>query len=87
MTFRLNDQKLKDEYDEHDDILYLWIDGPQVAVTYHTRDGHLVHLDPETRELVGITVMDYSARWKGRPIHIEVPQHEVPERDYTLQPA
>lgn len=59
------------EYDEDEDILYAWVgDEPRAAITYETDEGHLVRLDPETKDLVGVTVLDYRARWEDKPINI-----------------
>jgi hypothetical protein len=77
VTFTIDGTPLTPDYDEVEDILYLWIgDGPQPAVTYETRDGHLVQLNPETREFVGLTIVDYKRRWEGQSISVEVPQLE-----------
>jgi uncharacterized protein YuzE len=73
MTFAIDGTSLIADYDEDADILYLWVEGPCPAVTYETRDGHLVQLDPETREFVGVAIVDYKARWEGREIRVEVP--------------
>ena len=73
MTFKLDGTPLTADYDEAEDILHLWLDGPRPAVTFETSQGHLVQLDPETREFVGITVIDYRARWEGKEIAVEVP--------------
>jgi hypothetical protein len=37
------------------DVLYLWVDSPCSAVSCETSQGHLVQLDPETREFVGVS--------------------------------
>jgi uncharacterized protein YuzE len=73
MTFAIDGKFLTSDYDEDADILYLWVEGPRPAVTYETRDGHLVQLDPETREFVGVAIIDYKARWEGQEIRVEVP--------------
>jgi uncharacterized protein YuzE len=73
MTFAIDGTTLTPDYDEDADILYLWVQGPCAAVTYETRDGHLVQLDPESREFVGVAIVDYKARWEGNEIAIEVP--------------
>jgi uncharacterized protein YuzE len=73
VTFSLDGKFLTADYDEVADILYLWVDEPRPAVTYETRDGHQVQLDPETREFVGVAVVDYKARWDGKDIAIEIP--------------
>lgn len=76
MTFKLDGKFLVSDYDEEADALYLWVEGPCRAVTDETRDGHLVQLDPETREFVGVAIVDYRARWEGQEIRLEVPTVE-----------
>lgn len=76
MTFKLDGKPLVADYDEVVDILYLWLEGPRPAVTLETSQGHLVQLDPETREFVGLTVIDYRSRWEGKEIAVEVPSFE-----------
>lgn len=73
MTFAIDGTFLTSDYDEDEDILYLWVEGAVPAVTYETRDGHLVQLDPESREFVGVAIVDYRGRWEGKEIRVEVP--------------
>ena len=73
MTFALDGKFLTSDYDDDADILYLWVESPCSAVTYETSQGHVVQLDPETREFVGVTIVDYKARWAGKDITIEIP--------------
>lgn len=74
MTFAINGKPVgTSDYDEVADILYLWVTEPRPAVTYETVDGHLVQLDPESRTLVGVAVIDYEATWKGKTITFEAP--------------
>ena len=74
MTFTLDGLVMTPDYDEDEDILYLWVNGPQAAVTFETSQGHLVQLDPESHELVGITIVDYRRLWEGKEIAVDVPQ-------------
>jgi uncharacterized protein DUF2283 len=85
MIFHLDGEPLKSEYDEVEDILYLWVgDQERPAITYETDDGHLVRLDPETDEFVGVTILDYRERWERQnEIALQVPH--VKER--RLQPV
>lgn len=64
------------DYDEDADILSLWVDEPRPAVTYETEHGHLVQLDPDTREFIGVLILDFKSRWEDRDIAIEVPRVE-----------
>jgi hypothetical protein len=60
------------EYDEDDDTLYAWAgERPSEAITYETADGHLVRLDPETKEFVGVTIFEFRARWGDQDISLE----------------
>ena len=73
MAFVLDGKELTPDYDEDADILFLWVDGPRPAITHETDDGHHVQLDPVTREVVGLAIIDYRERWEGRPIKVELP--------------
>jgi len=73
MTFALDGKFLASDYDDVADVLYLWVEEPRPAITYETTQGHLVQLDPDTREFVGVTIVDFKARWEGVEITIEVP--------------
>lgn len=73
MTFTLDGTALTPDYDEEADILYLWVDAARPSVTYETKHGHLVQLDPETRAFVGVAIVDYRARWEGQEIPLEIP--------------
>jgi hypothetical protein len=73
VTFAIDGKFLTADYDEAADILYLWVDEPQRAITYETAQGHLVQLDPTTREFVGVAIIDYEAAWKDKTITVDVP--------------
>ena len=73
MTFTLDGTALTPDYDEEADILYLWVDAARPSVTYETKHGHLVQLDPETRAFVGVAIVDYRTRLEGQEIALEIP--------------
>jgi uncharacterized protein YuzE len=73
VTFALDGKFLTSDYDDEADILYLWVDEPRPAITYETSQGHHVMLDPETRDFVGVTIMDFKSKWEGREITVEIP--------------
>jgi uncharacterized protein YuzE len=73
MAFALDGKFLTSDYDEEADILYLWVDEPRRAITYETSEGHHVQLDPETREFVGVAILDFKSRWEDRTITLEIP--------------
>lgn len=77
VAFTLDGTALAPDYDEVEDILYLWVNGgPEPAVTFESSEGHLVQLHPETRELVGVAIIDYRARWQGKSVTLEIPRFE-----------
>jgi hypothetical protein len=82
VTFAIDGEPVgTSDYDEIADILYLWMGEPRPAVTYETAQGHLVQLDPETREFLGLAIIDYKATWEGKSIAFDVPvvEHRVLE--------
>ena len=57
-------EPLRASYDELADVLYLWRGKkPVEAITFPTDDGPLVRVNPETGELVGITLFDWNVCW------------------------
>ena len=50
------------------DLLFAWIGEPQAARNVEVEDGIYVRVNPETREVVGIEVIDCAARFiRTRP--------------------
>lgn len=82
MTLMLEENRLalNCEYDADEDILYAWVGhAPREAITYETDQGHLVRLDPDTKEFVGVTIFEWEARWQGQPIQLDwEEEHEQP---------
>jgi uncharacterized protein YuzE len=54
-------------YDHEADVLYLAIEKPIPAICEQPIEGVLVRIDPETKQVVGLTILDYGvcdeARW------------------------
>ena len=44
-------------YDESSGVLYLSIGSPREAIVWESPEGHLVRLDPVTREVVGLSIL------------------------------
>ena len=74
-------EELGADYDEQADILYLWRgEGPRDAVSLTSNEGHLVRLDPDSAEIVGFTIFDFSARWQDEGhtvIPINIPGYDL----------
>jgi uncharacterized protein YuzE len=56
--------RLDIDYDEHADVLYLAIDKPRIADTFDSEHGVLIRKDPETHEVVGVTILHYGGLFK-----------------------
>jgi uncharacterized protein YuzE len=67
-------EPLASSYDEQADVLYLSRGEPQAGVTLVSEEGHLCRLDPQSYEIVGFTIFDFSRRWQeDAPLTITVP--------------
>lgn len=53
-------------YDTEGDVLYLSIGKPQRAVSQELGDDVLLRVDPDTGEVVGLTVLNLSSRFGAR---------------------
>ena len=51
-------------YDRDADVLYVSIGSPRPAYTEEDEQGLLIRKDPKTREIVGITVLDYEEHFR-----------------------
>lgn len=80
-------------YDQESDVLYLSIGRPRPAIVWESPEGVLVRLDPETRDLVGLTVLNaHRAIEMGeimvtipepddrRTVGVRIPRHNLPLR-------
>ena len=62
--------ELKINYDPKADVLYCSFGDPRAAVSVETEEGIVVRLDPETEDVVGMTVLDFSKRFREHPGNI-----------------
>ncbi|HEV2197979.1 MAG TPA: DUF2283 domain-containing protein [Candidatus Acidoferrum sp.] len=60
-------EQLKLNYDPKGDILYCSFGEPREAIGVETPDGIIFRLDPETEDVIGITVIDFSKRFQKHP--------------------
>jgi uncharacterized protein YuzE len=51
-------------YDGEGDVLYLSIGKPRPAVTRGEMNGLLVRTNPQTHQVVGLTVLDYEKKFR-----------------------
>lgn len=59
MDIPLTKESVEIAYDEAADVLYISIGSARPAVAVETNNGALMRVDPETDELVGITIPDF----------------------------
>jgi uncharacterized protein YuzE len=57
-------------YDAEGDVLYLSIGEPRPAISQEVGDDVLLRIDPETSEIVGLTVLNLSSRFGS----VQLPQ-------------
>ncbi|RJR42490.1 MAG: DUF2283 domain-containing protein [Desulfobacteraceae bacterium] len=55
--------KLRIKYDKESDILYVSFGNPRPGISREVREGDLVRFDPYTDEVVGITILDFKAKY------------------------
>jgi hypothetical protein len=70
-------------YDDAADVLYLWRgDTPTEAISLPMDEGPIVRVDPETGDLVGVTLLDWSLMWADKArIELDVPTTAPSERE------
>jgi uncharacterized protein YuzE len=59
-TTKLNQMKLS--FDAKADVLYCSFGEPKEAIAVELENGIVVRLDPDTEEVVGVTVIDFLKR-------------------------
>jgi len=66
-------------YDREADVLYLSIGEPRPAVSREVGDDVLLRIDPQTGEVVGLTVLNLSTRSISEMLPITMDLHETAE--------
>ena len=69
-------------YDRDTDVLYLSIGEPQRAISREIGDDILLRIDPQTNNLVGLTIMNLSSRFgesdTRQTLPVAIDLHELP---------
>lgn len=65
-------------YDAENDVAYLSIGTPRAAITWESPEGHLLRLDPNTDELVGITFLHLKERIDAGGLKVTFPESTIP---------
>jgi hypothetical protein len=80
----MDQKRLTFSYDPKSDVLYGSFGEPCEAISEETAQGVILRFDPETKELVGFTVLAFLRRFKdhpGEPIRL------LPSELEEFQPA
>lgn len=64
-------------YDREADVLYLSIGEPRKAVSRELDNDVLLRIDPDTGEVVGLTILNLSERNSLQDLPIQVDMREV----------
>jgi uncharacterized protein YuzE len=69
-------------YDKESDVLYLSIGDPRPAISREIGDDVLLRVDPDTEEVVGLTILNLSARFASistpQSLPVEMMLRELP---------
>src|ERR687887_620873 len=57
------------DYDSEGDVLYLHVGVPQDAEGEETPEGHVLRFEPDTKRIVGLTVIN------ARSLRLDLPPH------------
>jgi len=61
-------------YDKEVDVLYISLGKPQKEMQYiELSSNQILRVDPKTKEIVGITIVDFSKQFSGEHFFSKVP--------------
>lgn len=64
-------------YDQETDVLYLSVGEPRPAISQELGDDVLLRVDPETGEIVGLTIMSLSTRSDLQSLPVQIDIHSL----------
>jgi uncharacterized protein YuzE len=67
------EQELKFLYDQEADVLYVSQGRPEYTDYVEAGDDLILRLDPQTREVVGFTILDFVAHFSRREPGLRIP--------------
>ena len=66
-------KKMSFSYDKQADVLYLSMGNPRKSISHEVEDGIILRFDAKNKELSGLTIIDFQARFqKAKPRAIDV---------------
>ncbi len=67
------EQELRFLYDQEADVLYVSQGRPEYTDYVEAGDDLILRLDPQTREVVGFTILDFVAQLSRREAGLRIP--------------
>ncbi len=74
-------------YDKDADVLYVSLGHPEYTDYVELDDNFVLRLDPETKEIVGFTIIDFGARFAQKEPPSSVPLKATFERVGRMRKA
>jgi uncharacterized protein YuzE len=71
------DKMMQIAYDDEGDVLYLSIGDPRPAISQELGDDLLLRVEPQSGEIVGLTVLNLSKRRHGERLPLEMLLRQV----------
>lgn len=69
------ERKISISYDKEADVMYLSFGAPVKAIGEEIDSGVFARFDPQTEDLVGLTVTNFSKKFGIQPKEVAVPLH------------
>ena len=66
-------QEMKFRFDAKSDVMYFSFGEPREAISVEQESGLIIRMDPETDEVVGLTIVDFLKRLSGKDETFSVP--------------
>ena len=66
-------QEMKLRFDAKSDVMYLSFGEPREAISLEHKQGLVIRMDPETSEVVGLTIVDFMRRLSASGETLSVP--------------
>lgn len=79
------DESVNFAYDPKADVLYVSQGDPRPAISEEIEPGVLLRKDPDSGEVIGMTVIDFTKHWPRSPSSMSMPVRMRQERPDLAQ--
>ncbi len=70
------EKKISISYDRDGDVVYFAFGEPTEAVGEEIEEGIFARYNPQTEELVGLTIINFSRKFGVKPKEVAIPIHK-----------